>query len=596
MFEHMSRRRLVALMGSAAVVSGANPAWGQTRSRADRAFESLSARWLEQSLAASPIQATQTGDHRFDRRIDDVSAAARAAALRRNQASLRRLEAINHAELSRANQVDASMLANELRSNIWSEQVGQSWAWNPLYYHNKVGDAVYGLMAREFAPVPTRLEAATARMRLLPQLFIEARRQLVLERVPAIHAETLGRQNAGLKSIVGELIEPKKDQLSGSKRAALDAAIATFNAAVDEHQRWIEGVLLPNAKGNFRIGAQQFDQKLALTLNSSLSRQEIRRRADAAVVSVREEMYRVSKRALAGRAGAPPTPDHPTPAQQQSAIRAALDIAAAERAPRDQLVPVATRAVEEATAFARSRDLITLPDAPVRVIEMPEFQQGVAVAYCDSPGPLERGLEAFYAISPVPNEWSEQQATSFLREYNTRALLDVGVHEAMPGHYVQIWHSNRYPSVVRAVLSSGAFVEGWACYAEEMMAQQGFKGDDPLFRLSQLKVQLRTITNAILDQNVHVDGIEREAAMRLMVETAFQEEREAAGKWVRAQLSSTQLSTYFVGLAEHTETHDEARRRGGAGFNLKRYHDQILSYGSPPVRFARALMFDSPIQ
>ncbi|MEQ1490910.1 MAG: DUF885 domain-containing protein, partial [Terricaulis sp.] len=246
--------------------------------------------------------------------------------------------------------------------------------------------------------------------------------------------------------------------------------------------------------------------------------------------------------------------------------------------------------------FVIEHDLITLPEGPVRVILMPEFQRGVAVAYCDSPGPLERNLETFYAISPIPDDWSEEQATSFLREYNNRAILDIGVHEAMPGHYVQIFHSNRYPSTLRAVLGSGSFVEGWAVYAEEMMCQEGFRSNDPLYRLSQLKVQLRTITNSIIDQAIHVDGMTQEEMMTFLTQTAFQEEREAAGKWRRAQLSVTQLSTYFVGFQEHLETRVAARAKQGASFNLKAYHDGVLSFGSPPGRFARQLLLDEPIQ
>ncbi|MBY0564746.1 MAG: DUF885 domain-containing protein, partial [Hyphomonadaceae bacterium] len=306
--------------------------------------------------------------------------------------------------------------------------------------------------------------------------------------------------------------------------------------------------------------------------------------------------YRVAKLALAGRAGAPATPDAPSPLQQQAAIRAALDLAAAERPARDQLVQVATAGVAEADAFLNARDIITMPPQPVRVILMPEFQRGFAVAYLDAPGPLERDLGSFYAVSPIPDDWTEEQATSFLREYNNRAILDIAVHESSPGHYVQLWHANAYPSVLRAVLSSGSFVEGWAVYAEEMMVEQGFRADDPLYRLSQLKVQLRTITNAIIDQAIHVDGMSRDEMMRLLTETAFQEEREAAGKWRRAQISFTQLSTYFVGFEEHLETRRAAQVAWGANFNLKRYHDSVLSFGSPPMRFARQLLLDEPVQ
>lgn len=592
-----SRRRVVTALGSTllAPLLG-TPAWAQSPSRADRAFEALGRRWLDRSMRLSPISATTTGDHRFDHLIDDVSASGRAANLRFVRETLTSLEAIDASQLSRANQVDALILGNALRAQIWQTETWQTWAWNPLGYQSLAGGALYGLMAREFAPLPQRLESATARMERLPRLLAQARAELQPARVPAPHAETYAAQNRGLKSIVTDMIGPHKGVLNARKRARLEAAIAMFNAAVDEHQTWIETTLVPAAQAEFRSGAEVFDRQLGFTLQSDLSRAEIRRRADAAVLSVREEMYRVAKLALAGRADAPPTPDAPTPEQQQAVIRAALDLAAADRPARDRLVETATEATEEARRFVMQRDLITLPEGPVRVILMPEFQRGFAVAYCDSPGPLERHLDTFYAVSPIPDDWTEEQTTSFLREYNNRGTLDIAVHEAMPGHYVQIYHSNRYPSTLRAVLGSGSFVEGWAVYAEEMMVEEGFRRDDPLFRLSQLKIQLRTITNAIIDQAIHVDGMSREEMMHLLTHTAFQEEREAAGKWRRAQLSVTQLSTYFVGFQEHLETRIAARAAWGDQFNPKRYHDGVLAFGSPPGRFARQLLLDEPIQ
>jgi uncharacterized protein (DUF885 family) len=235
-----------------------------------------------------------------------------------------------------------------------------------------------------------------------------------------------------------------------------------------------------------------------------------------------------------------------------------------------------------------------LPDDPLEIIAMPAFKQGVALAYCDSPGPLEKNQKTFYAVSPIPAAWTRAQTDSFLREYNTRSVRNLTVHEAMPGHYLQLAHSNRYPSTLRALLSSGPFIEGWAVYTEGMMLDEGYHADDPLMRLIQLKWYLRVVINALLDQAVHVDGMQRAAAMKLMTETGFQEEREAAGKWTRAQLTSAQLPTYFVGSQEHFALRAEAERRGG--FNLRQYHDKVLSFGSPPVRYVRALMFDLPIE
>ena len=145
------------------------------------------------------------------------------------------------------------------------------------------------------------------------------------------------------------------------------------------------------------------------------------------------------------------------------------------------------------------------------------------------------------------------------------------------------------------MLASGVFIEGWAVYAEQLMANEGFLNGDPLMRLIALKWYLRGIANAILDQAIHTEGITREQAMRLMMHDTFQEEREAAGKWVRAQLTSAQLSTYFVGYLEHIDLRQETEQLWGKEFRLRDYHDRLLSFGSPPVQYARALLLKKKI-
>ena len=288
-------------------------------------------------------------------------------------------------------------------------------------------------------------------------------------------------------------------------------------------------------------------------------------------------------------------PDNPNEAYKQAIIRAALEEAYRELPPRDGIVEVARGQLQEATEFVVERNLVTMPEEPVEIIIMPEFQRGVSLAYLDPPGPLDRDQPAFYAVAPLPTDWTDEQVESFLREYNLYSLQDLTIHEGVPGHYLQIALSNRHPSVLRSVLYSGPFVEGWAVYAEGMMIDEGYQDNDPLQRLITLKWYLRAVTNAIIDSAIHVDGMTREAAMNLMVEGGFQEEREAAGKWVRAQLTSAQLSTYFVGYQEHIEMRAAVEKLWGDEFTLRRYHDQALSYGSPPVRFVRALMLDEEI-
>ncbi len=563
---------------------------------ADAQFADLSKRWLDGTFAASPVSATQTGDHRHDAELDDFSADGRAHSLAFAHAVLADVDKIDAAKLSRENQVDVAILRNQLRSDIWNAETSQDWAWNPLVYSGIAGNALFSLMARDFAPLPDRLRAATSRMEKLPTLYAQMHANLDPARVPKIYAETALKQNKGVLSIVDEQIAPHAKELPDAERQRLEAAIANLRKAVDENQQWLDHTLVPNAKGDFRIGAERYDAKLAFSLNSTLSRQQIRERAQKALAETRAQMYEIARGVLKGRKKAPALPEHPTNRQQQAAIQAALDIAYADHPARDKVVATAQAQLAKATDFVRAHDLVGMPDAPVQVITMPEYARGVALAYCDSPGPLDKGLDTFYAVSPIPDDWTKKQVESFLREYNTRSIAELTVHEAMPGHYLQLWHSNKYPSVLRAVLGSGSFIEGWAVYAEQLMVEQGFLDHDPLFELVHLKWNLRVIANALLDQGVHVDGMTREQAMHLMTVETFQEEREAAAKWVRAQLTSAQLPTYFVGWQEHLDLRREAEQHWGSDFSVKRYNNTVLSFGSPPVRYVRELMFDQPIE
>ena len=564
--------------------------------KADAAFADLSKRALEGWLQLSPVSATQIGEHKYDGELDDLSAAGRQKGLAFSKKILAELDATDTAALSRENQVDAAILRNQLQYDIWTAETLQSWAWDPQVYNNVAGGAIYGLMAREFAPLPERLKSATARMQKIPALLAQARENLDPARVPKVHAETVAKQNAGILSIVDTFITPNLKDLPEADRAQAEAAIDGLKKAVAEHQAWLDKTLVPNAKGDFRIGQTLYDQKLQFALLSSLSRADIKQRAEGELKRVREEMYGIARTVLKDKPGAPALPETPTADEQQKAIEAALELAYAERPARDKVVPDAEAALAQATEFVRQHDLVTLPDAPVQIIEMPEFQRGVAVAYCDSPGPLDKHLKTFYAVSPIPDEWDQKQVDSFLREYNSRMIHLLSIHEGTPGHYLEGWHSAKFPSTLRAVLRSGMFAEGWAVYTEKMMADAGYLDNDPLFRLVQMKFYLRTIANAILDQGVQVDGWTREQAMDLMVRQTFQQEREAAGKWTRAQLTSAQLPTYFVGVQEHFDMRKAAEAKLGAQFNLKAYHDQVLSYGAPPVRFVRQLMLDEPIK
>ena len=576
----------------AAPVATDTPAAAIDTAAADAAFADLSKRALDGWLQLSPVGATQIGEHKYDAEIDDLSAAGRQKSVDFGKKILAELDALDVSTLSRENQVDAAILRNQLQYDLWSAETMQAWAWDPQVYGGVAGSAIYGLMAREFAPLPQRIGSAVSRMEKIPALLAQARENLDPARVPKVHAETAAKQNSGILSIVETFITPNLKDLPEAERTRAEKATADLKKAVAEHQEWLDKTLVPNAKGDFRIGQTLYDQKLQFALLSSLSRADIKQRAEGELKRVREEMYGIARTVLKDKPGAPEMPDTPTAEQQQKAIEAALELAYADKPARDKVVEAAEAALASSTDFVRAKDLMTLPDSPVKIITMPEFQRGVAVAYADSPGPLDKGLDTFYAVSPIPEEWDDKQVDSFLREYNNRMIHLLSIHEGTPGHYLEGWHSAKFPSTLRAVLRSGMFAEGWAVYTEDMMADAGYMDNDPLFRLVQQKFYLRTIANALLDQGVHVDNWTREQAMDLMVKQTFQQEREAAGKWTRAQLTSAQLPTYFVGVQEHFDTRKAVEEKLGDEFKLKAYHDQVLSYGAPPVRFVRELMLD----
>ena len=592
----MSRRMAIALASSvaAAALIGCDRKVDAGGGDEDAKFKALGDKWLDGVARLNPVYATFLGDHRFDAELDDFSEAGRTARAALTSETRAALDALDRSRLSRDNQVDAAMLSEQLELAAFSSDQLQDWAWDPLTYSNTAGSAIYSLMAREFAPLNERLISAASRMEKLPAMLAETRKQLDPTRVPLIHAQTYSGQNGGAISIIDDLVLPQAAGLTPEEQTRLKAAADLAKAAVTEHQTWIDTQLVPNAKGDFRLGAL-YDTKLRLSINSPIPRAELLAKAKADAEAIREKMYEIAHSLVGNSPMLKLLPKQSEPVLKQGTIMAALKLASEQRPAREALMDEAKKTLAEATNYTREHDLITLPDAEVKVIEMPKFQQGVAVAYCDSPGPLDRKLDTFYAISPIPAAWTDEQTKSFLSEYNANMLYELSVHEAMPGHYVQLWHSNKNPSVLRAVLGSGAFIEGWACYAEDLMIEQGFGADSPFRKLTNLKMALRSVTNAILDQGVHVDEWDEATAMKFMTDYAFQEEREAAGKWTRARVSSGQLSTYYVGWSEHHALRKEMEAKDGAAFNLKAYHDAVLSHGSPPVRLARAMLLNAEI-
>ena len=545
-------------------------------------FETLAADYVAFLLAANPEFATVLGDHRFDHRMSDYTEEGIQARLVRHRQFLERLGTIDTVGLTEVNRVDYEILRGRIEATVFELDVLREYTWNPLVYN--VGGAIYSLLARDFAPLSERLAAVASRLEAIPHVLDAARANL--QNPPRIHTETAILQNPGTISLIDDELEAFL-ALEPGMREELEPARERAVAALEQYGAWLESDLLPRSNGDFRLGEIVYRQKLRHTLQSDLSMEEILERARQAMVETQHALYET---ALPLYHEFYPEADDEAVANRKAVVRAVLDELARDHPTDETVVDQARADLAETTAFVREHALMTLPDEPIEIIVMPEFQRGVAIAYCDSPGPLEENGKTFYSIAPTPADWSPDRVESFYREYNDYMLKDLTVHEAMPGHYLQLAHSNDFeaPTQVRAIFWSGPFVEGWALYAEQVMAEHGYGGDR--VRMQQLKMKLRAIINAILDQSIHAWGMTEQEAMDLMMNEGFQEEGEAAGKWRRAALTSSQLSEYFVGYSEVAGIREAYEAKNGPIANWQAYHDQVLSFGSPPARFVRQMM------
>jgi len=371
-------------------------------------------------------------------------------------------------------------------------------------------------------------------------------------------------------------------------QAQLEPSQLRAVAALEEYGEWLEKELLPRSTDDFRLGEEKYRQKLRFALESDLSMEEIARRARADLASTQDQIYQVAlslyRRHFPGKISPAEVND------RKQVVATVLAKLAEDRPTNDTIVELAKADLKSTTDFVRSKELVTLPQEPVKVVVMPEFKRGVAVAYCDPSGPLEKRAETFFAISPTPSDWTAARVESFFKEYNNYMVQDLTVHEAMPGHYLQLAHSNHFraPTPIRSILYSGLFAEGWAVYAERLMADHGYGG--PEVRMQQLKMRLRMVINAILDGQIHAGTMTEKEAMALMMEEGFQEEGEAAGKWKRAQLTSAQLPTYYVGNLEVEAIRKDYLAKHGAQTKERQMHDAMLSFGTPAPKYVRELL------
>lgn len=282
----------------------------------------------------------------------------------------------------------------------------------------------------------------------------------------------------------------------------------------------------------------------------------------------------------------------PMPKDSLLAVRQMIDRLSLEHCHRDSFMSSIEAQIPELTKFVQEHDLLYLdPKKPLVVRKEPAYMAGVAGASISAPGPYDSFGDTYYNVGTLEN-YTDLEAESYLREYNSYILQILNIHEAIPGHYAQLVYSNQAPSLVKSIFGNGAMIEGWAVYTERMMLEEGYANNAPEMWLMYYKWNLRTVCNTILDYSIHVNGMTEQEGLNLLVNEAFQQEAEAKGKWKRATLSQVQLCSYFTGFSEIMDLREELNAKKGASFDLKAFHEEFLSFGSAPIKYVRELMLN----
>jgi uncharacterized protein (DUF885 family) len=573
-----------------------------------------------------PVVATAIGNHDHDGKWPDLSEAGREARLRFVAGWDAQLRALPEASLSIDERIDREILLGELAALRFDEVELREWAWDPLSYVYLMGGGIFPLLARDFAPLAVRLKSVASRLEHLAAVIDGAKANLGrvnAQPVSALHLEIAIRQLPGIGSLAEDALAQARAAAPGDEAVAallprLERAAQRAASAVAAFTRWLKRDLAPRSHGEGRLGRDLFARKLRHTFRSELTDEEILTQARREYDAVREEMIRIARKIWRQW-----VPDEPVPTAAREGSQEAADQKAVARVsaaigrdhhPAAELVEFSKQSYGEIAEFCRRKKLIAVPDEPLEIDWTPPFLREFAGAMLDSPGPLDRGQKAFYFITPPPEDWTAEQVESFLAEENDRQLLLTTIHEGTPGHYLQLVYSNRCPSLVRAVFGSGVFAEGWAVYVTQVMIDAGFHAGDLALQLIHWKFYLRAVINAMLDVGIHAGSMTEAEAMDLMVRGGFQEESEARKKWDRARLTSTQLSTYFVGSMEMWGLERELRLRlaaasgdprgagavpeprvvGGLGatpgFSYKTHLESVVAHGSPPIPVVRKIL------
>jgi hypothetical protein len=538
----------------------------------------LAEKFVAESELRDPLFADGIGVHTYDDRLADYSAGGQHERIAWLTSSRARIAAVAAGLTDQLSQADAQALLDTIDLELFEDRTLQPWQTDPSIYTDSIGNAVYLITSRTYAPEAERLRHVATRLKLIPALAAAAKANLTRPtRAAALQAIDA---NAGNIEMYAEL--PKTREI----RANLPAALA----ALRSFQSFLKGPLLARADRSPRVGATVYDRELQLAEGTDVTRAELVARARRDFDATRERMLQLAL-PLDREMFPDAVSDETKPNAIDVVVPRVLEKLADDHPTRDAVFATAKADVAAAEDFLTAHPVVVLPEpSTLSVVPTPPFLAGFAGASFDGPGPFAPLAESFYLIDEIPKAWTDAQVRSYLRDFNSYEMKMLSMHEAVPGHYVQFRYNNATPSLVRRVFGNGSYVEGWAVYTEGMMLDSGYGGDDPKLRLFQLKWRLREQSNTLIDAGFHAGGMTKADIEDLLVRQAFQNQAQFSNKWHRLQISHNQLSSYYVGLDTITRAREAVRAKLGSAYDLAAFNQALLRIGSVEPRYIAPLV------
>ena len=551
-------------------------------------FEQFKDRFLTQFWSFSPAWATYVGYYLHDDTLIVPDSSSREKEKEFINRVLIELTEFDKNTLSANNATDFVLIQNQLESSLWYMDYFKAYEWNPAQYN--VAN-IFGLIINtNYKPLDERLLVVSRRLENVPAYYQAAKE--TIDNPTAEHTRLAIEQNQGALSVFEEIIPNKitESSLTSEQQKKLNSNLSAASNAINGYISWLKALEVSfNQKTarSFRIGKDLYEIKFGHDIVSNYSAYELYRKALIEKQRLHTNMYEITVKFWPKY-----LTEQQIPKNQLLAIKMMIDHLAQKHIDRESFVDEIRRQMPIIQKFMDDNELLDSdPTRPLVVRETPEYQRGIAGASVDAPGPYDSTANTYYNVTPL-DDYTPEQAESYLREYNHWILQVLNIHEAIPGHYTQLVHANKSASKIKSIFGNGAMIEGWAVYSERMMLEQGYGNNEPEMWLMYNKWNLRVVINTILDYSVQVLDMSRETALDLLLNEGFQEQTEADGKWRRATLSQVQLTSYFNGYAEIYAFREELKTKMGEKFNLKEFHNKFLSFGNAPVPVIRKLMLD----